>query len=34
MLGSDGTTWETQSSAFTETLEAQIGTSATNITTL
>jgi hypothetical protein len=34
MLDSGGQNWETQSSAFTETLKAQIGTSTANVTTL
>ena len=31
MLGSDGTTWETQSSAFTEELKTQIGNLADTV---
>jgi hypothetical protein len=34
MLGNDGTTWETQSSAFTETLKSEIGLNTSKITTL
>ena len=34
MLGSDGTTWETQSSAFTEELKTQIGTNTTDTTAI